>query len=47
MVRNMDNPTTISITKKTRDNLRALGVKGENYDIIIQRLIQEHEQHKK
>jgi hypothetical protein len=31
--------TTIQITVKTRDELKALGTKGETYDDIIKRLI--------
>ena len=31
--------TTIQIDEKTRDNLRKLGIKGETYDDIINRLI--------
>ena len=31
--------TTIQITRKTRNELRELGKKGETYDEIIQKLI--------
>ena len=34
--------TTILIKKETRDALKALGVKGETYDAILQRLVAEH-----
>ena len=34
-------PTTISVNEKTRDLLRAMGEKGETYDAIIRRLIQD------
>ncbi|MCK4478283.1 hypothetical protein KAU88_07135 [Candidatus Bathyarchaeota archaeon] len=31
--------TTIQLSKKMRDELKALGTKGETYDEIIKRLI--------
>lgn len=31
--------TTIQLSKKMRDKLKALGTKGETYDDIIKRLI--------
>lgn len=33
--------TTVSLDPKTRDILRAMGEKGESYDVIIRRLIRE------
>ena len=32
--------TTIQILTETRDELKALGSKGETYDVIIKRLMQ-------
>ncbi len=34
--------TTIQVEDNTRDVLKALGIKGESYDRIIQRLIKEN-----
>lgn len=34
--------TTIQVTTKTRDELRALGKMGDDYNSVIQRLIAEH-----
>ena len=34
-----DEITTISITKKTRDELKKQGAKGDSYDDIIKRLL--------
>lgn len=31
--------TTIPLTKRTRDRLRALGRKGESYDALLNRLM--------
>ena len=36
--------TTIPVTTTTRDRLRRLGHKGETYDTILQRLVQEAEE---
>ncbi|MCK9570234.1 hypothetical protein M0R72_14915 [Candidatus Pacearchaeota archaeon] len=36
--------TTIQITPETRDKLKEVGKKGETYEQIIIRLLQEHEQ---
>lgn len=33
--------TTIKITPETRDRLRAVGMKGETYDALLNRLIDE------
>lgn len=38
MAKYNDN-TTIQLSKKMRDELKALGAKGETYDDIIKRLI--------
>lgn len=38
---NANEKTTILVTKKTRTQLKALGRKGETYDDIITRLIEE------
>jgi hypothetical protein len=34
--------TTIQILIETRDELKALGSKGETYDEIVKRLVKEH-----
>ena len=39
MVKHNEN-TTIQLSKKMRDELKALGTKGETYDDIIKRLIE-------
>lgn len=39
----MNNRTTISIHKKTKKNLDALGKKNESYDALIARLIKERD----
>lgn len=31
--------TTIQVSKETRDELRGFGIKGETYDIVIQKLM--------
>ena len=36
----MATPTTIQISKETREELRQLGKKGETYDELIQRLME-------
>ena len=36
----MAAPTTIKISKETREELRQLGKKGETYDELIQRLME-------
>jgi hypothetical protein len=38
---NSNEKTTILVTKKTRNHLRALGRKGETYDDIITWLMEE------
>lgn len=35
----MPDITTIPLTKETRDRLRALGMKGETYDQLLNRLM--------
>jgi len=35
--------TTIQVTPETRDKLKEVGKKGETYEQIIVRLLQEHE----
>jgi len=35
--------TTIPLTKKTRDRLRALGRKGESYDALLNRMMDKME----
>jgi len=39
--------TTIRIQTTTRDELTELGKKGESYDTVIRKLIEEHKQHQK
>jgi predicted CopG family antitoxin len=34
--------TTIQITKKTRDALKEIGSMGDDYNKVIQKLIEEH-----
>jgi predicted CopG family antitoxin len=36
----MVTPTTIQISKETREELRQLGKKGETYDELIKRLME-------
>ena len=36
----MATPTTIQISKETREELRQLGKKGETYDELIKRLME-------
>jgi len=36
--------TTILVERKTRDDLKSLGKKGESYDSIITRLIERYEE---
>ena len=36
--------TTVELSKETRDQLKDLGKKGETYDEIVRKLIQEHEE---
>ena len=38
---NVNEKTTILVTRKTREQLKALGRKGETYDDIIVRLMEE------
>lgn len=37
--------TTIKVTPQTRDRLKALGTKGETYDALVNRLLDEIEAH--
>ena len=37
----MATTTTIAVSSDTKDILRKLGEKGESYDVIIRRLIEE------
>jgi len=36
--------TTIQVKKETREELKAIGGKGETYDEIIQRLLQKNKE---
>ncbi len=38
---NMNEITTIPITKKVRDMLKSYGLKGETYDIILRRMMKQ------
>ncbi|MDD3247347.1 MAG: hypothetical protein PHF18_10960 [Methanosarcina sp.] len=38
----MAETTTIQITKQTRDQLRAIGSMGDDYNNVIEKLIIEH-----
>ncbi len=37
------NPTTIKVSTRTRDRLKTLGVKGETYDALLNRLLDQVE----
>ena len=39
----VNDGTTIKVEKTTRDDLKALGKKGESYEVIIRRLLDERE----
>ncbi|HWG89419.1 MAG TPA: hypothetical protein VNZ52_01080 [Candidatus Thermoplasmatota archaeon] len=39
----MADLTTVPLTKKTRDRLKALGRKGESWDALLNRLMDERE----
>lgn len=41
----MSATTTIRITTDTRDELRAIGKMGDDYEKVIRRLIEEHKEH--
>ena len=43
MVLNMSENTTIIVSKETRDILKGRGRKGESYNVLIRRLLKEHE----
>lgn len=38
----MSETTTIQIKKETRDALKEMGSMGDNYNTVIQKLIEEH-----
>jgi hypothetical protein len=42
MMKDMAETTTIQITKQTRDQLRAIGSMGDDYNTVIEKLITEH-----
>ena len=42
MMKDMAETTTIQITKQTRDQLRAIGSMGDDYNNVIEKLIIEH-----
>jgi hypothetical protein len=42
----MTETTTIQIKKHTRDELRAIGSMGEDYNSVIEKLILEHNRNK-
>ena len=39
--------TTIEVTRETHAKLKAIGLKGDKYDDIIRRLLDEHEKNKR
>jgi hypothetical protein len=43
---NMAETTTIQVKTKTRDELRAIGSMGDDYNSVIEKLIQEHNRNK-
>ncbi len=43
---NMAETTTIQVKTKTRDKLRAIGSMGDDYNSVIEKLIQEHNRNK-
>ena len=47
VVKQMAEGTTIWVKRSTAERLKSLGRKGETYDEIINRLIDEHEKMKK
>lgn len=42
----MTETTTIQVKKQTRDELRAIGSMGDDYNSVIEKLIQEHNRNK-
>lgn len=42
----MSENTTIQITKETRDALKEIGSMGDDYNKVIKKLIDEHNEHK-
>ena len=42
IMKDMAETTTIQITKQTRDQLRAIGSMGDDYNTVIEKLIIEH-----
>lgn len=43
---NMTETTTIQVKKQTRDELRAIGSMGDDYNAVIEKLIREHNRNK-
>jgi len=43
---NMGETTTIQVKTKTRGELRAIGSMGDDYNSVIEKLIQEHNRNK-
>ncbi len=43
---NMAETTTIQVKTKTRDELHAIGSMGDDYNSVIEKLIQEHNRNK-
>lgn len=41
----MSETTTIQITKETRDALKEIGSMGDDYNKVIKKLIEEHNEH--
>jgi hypothetical protein len=39
---NVTETTTIQVKKQTRDELRAIGSMGDDYNAVIEKLIREH-----
>jgi hypothetical protein len=42
IIDNVTETTTIQIKKQTRDELRAIGSMGDDYNSVIEKLIKEH-----
>ena len=42
----MTETTTIQVKKQTRDELRAIGSMGDDYNAVIEKLIREHNRNK-
>lgn len=43
---NVTETTTIQVKKQTRDELRAIGSMGDDYNSVIEKLIREHNRNK-